>query len=44
MSSTIETAIEVRPSHVDIPDEAVEDGQNRKRKTASGHHPVHINS
>ena len=29
MSSTVETAIEIRPFHVDIPDEALEDLRRR---------------
>jgi pimeloyl-ACP methyl ester carboxylesterase len=33
MSSTVETAVEIRPFHVDIPDEALEDLRGRIRAT-----------
>ena len=33
MTSTVETAIEIRPSHVDIPDEALDDLRRRIEAT-----------
>ena len=36
MSSTVETAIEIRPFHVDVPEEALED---LRRRIAATHWP-----